>query len=81
MSYIMIYNNILDAIGHTPLIQLQKMVTPDMAQEWLRRNASSNRKLRPQNVRGIAEDIKHGAWTIDNNNICFCYFLFTFLSI
>ena len=27
----MIYNNILDAIGHTPLIQLQKMVTPDMA--------------------------------------------------
>ena len=28
---LMIYNNILDAIGHTPLIQLQKMVTPDMA--------------------------------------------------
>jgi len=27
----MIYNNILEAIGHTPLIQLQKMVTPDMA--------------------------------------------------
>ena len=27
----MLYNNILDAIGHTPLIQLQKMVTPDMA--------------------------------------------------
>ncbi|MBP5568742.1 MAG: cysteine synthase A [Treponema sp.] len=27
----MIYNNILDAIGHTPLIQLQKIVTPDMA--------------------------------------------------
>ena len=27
----MIYSNILDAIGHTPLIQLQKMVTPDMA--------------------------------------------------
>ena len=27
----MIYNNILDTIGHTPLIQLQKMVTPDMA--------------------------------------------------
>ena len=28
---LMIYNNILDSIGHTPLIQLQKMVTPDMA--------------------------------------------------
>lgn len=27
----MIYNNILDAIGNTPLIELQKMVTPDMA--------------------------------------------------
>ena len=27
----MIYNNILESIGHTPLIQLQKMVTPDMA--------------------------------------------------
>ena len=27
----MIYNNILDAIGHTPLIQLQRIVTPDMA--------------------------------------------------
>lgn len=27
----MIYNNILEAIGHTPIIQLQKMVTPDMA--------------------------------------------------
>ena len=27
----MIYNNILEAMGHTPLIQLQKMVTPDMA--------------------------------------------------
>ena len=27
----MIYNNILEAIGHTPLIQLQKLVTPDMA--------------------------------------------------
>ena len=27
----MIYNNVLDAIGHTPLIQLQKMVTPEMA--------------------------------------------------
>ncbi len=27
----MIYNNILEAIGQTPLIQLQKMVTPDMA--------------------------------------------------
>ena len=27
----MIYNNILEAIGNTPLIQLQKMVTPDMA--------------------------------------------------
>ena len=31
MSKTMIYNNILDSIGHTPLIQLQKMVTPDMA--------------------------------------------------
>ena len=28
---LMIYNNILESIGHTPLIQLQKMVTPDMA--------------------------------------------------
>ena len=27
----MIYNNILEVIGHTPIIQLQKMVTPDMA--------------------------------------------------
>ena len=27
----MIYNDILDAIGHTPLIQLQRIVTPDMA--------------------------------------------------
>lgn len=27
----MIYNNILEAVGHTPLIQLQKIVTPDMA--------------------------------------------------
>ena len=27
----MIYNNILDAIGHTPLIQLQRIVTPAMA--------------------------------------------------
>ena len=27
----MIYNNILEAIGHTPIIQLQRMVTPDMA--------------------------------------------------
>ena len=27
----MIYNNILDSIGHTPLIQLQRIVTPDMA--------------------------------------------------
>ena len=27
----MIYNNILETIGHTPLIQLQKLVTPDMA--------------------------------------------------
>ena len=27
----MIYNNILEAIGYTPIIQLQKMVTPDMA--------------------------------------------------
>ena len=27
----MIYNNILEAIGHTPIIQLQKIVTPDMA--------------------------------------------------
>ena len=27
----MIYNNILEAIGHTPLIQLQRIVTPDMA--------------------------------------------------
>ena len=28
---LMIYNNILEAMGHTPIIQLQKMVTPDMA--------------------------------------------------
>ena len=27
----MIYNNILEAVGHTPLIQLQKLVTPEMA--------------------------------------------------
>jgi len=27
----MIYSNILEAMGHTPLIQLQKMVSPDMA--------------------------------------------------
>ena len=27
----MIYNNILEAMGHTPLIQLQRMVTPEMA--------------------------------------------------
>lgn len=31
MSKTMIYNNILEVIGHTPIIQLQKMVTPDMA--------------------------------------------------
>ena len=27
----MIFNNVLDAIGHTPLIQLNRMVEPDMA--------------------------------------------------
>jgi cysteine synthase A len=28
---IMYYNNILETVGHTPMIKLQKMVTPDMA--------------------------------------------------
>ena len=28
----MICNNILEAIGHTPLVRLRKMVTPDMAE-------------------------------------------------
>ena len=28
----MICNDILEAIGHTPLVRLRKMVTPDMAE-------------------------------------------------
>lgn len=28
----MIYNNVLEALGHTPLVRLQRMVEPDMAQ-------------------------------------------------
>ena len=28
----MIYNNVLEALGHTPLIRLNRLVTPDMAQ-------------------------------------------------
>ena len=28
----MIYNNILEAMGHTPLVRLNRLVTPDMAQ-------------------------------------------------
>lgn len=28
----MICDNILDALGHTPLVRLNRMVTPDMAQ-------------------------------------------------
>ena len=28
----MICNNILEALGHTPLVRLNRMVTPDMAE-------------------------------------------------
>ena len=31
LGYDMIYKNVLEAIGHTPLIQLSRMVEPDMA--------------------------------------------------
>ena len=30
----MICNDILDAIGHTPLVRLRKMVTPDTAERY-----------------------------------------------
>lgn len=48
-----------------------EMVTPDKAKEYLFFNRDNNRNKKLSNINGLAEDIRNGNWTIDNNSICF----------
>ena len=66
----MIYNNILDAIGHTPLIQLQRIVTPDMARVLVKfegLNVGGSIKTRTA-YNMILEAEKEGCIVIDNSS-------------
>lgn len=49
----MVYNNILEAMGHTPIVKLNHLVTPDMA-----RILVNQRGRLHQNAHRLQHDLK-----------------------
>lgn len=48
-----------------------RLVTPEMAEEWLQRFNTENRKIQRSHVEMIIRDIKEGNWMVNAQPICF----------
>lgn len=48
-----------------------RLVTPEMAREWLSQFNLSNRKIQEEHIKVIARDIQDGYWMVNAQPICF----------
>lgn len=48
-----------------------RLVTPKMAEEWLQKFNTENRKIQRRHIEMIVRDIKDGAWMVNAQPICF----------
>lgn len=48
-----------------------RLVTPEMAEKWLQRFNTENRKIQRSHIETIVRDIENGAWMVNAQPICF----------